>query len=369
MSSSSPPPSPPHERRGRSPTQRSSQSPINVNSNQESPDDYTTSSWSILLPTFLLCLKCILLSLGVTFIAMLILYPNEVSTLFQEEFSSSGGATGITGITGITGTTSTGGNTPQYYHRTQEDLTTATNAKNAPTSEYDTNTIKDPNAIVYRMDYIPRQCTEQSNNTNTATTTTHTLNTPETPKCHDNNQLLLTQEMKHAFQQDGVIALRGLLSPDLLSQLNQSSMTIINKQVSKTGRKPGTVSGKQFYTTQMGVMFGGAAATATAAATTGGGVGTTADGGSSSSSTRDQHHGSSSSSSSSIGFRNVALSSLVPQIAAELMGLTTTTMMEEEKEEGDLGVVMVGDKEKAGRKVEKKEGYRNETRTSVHMLR
>ena len=199
---------------------------------------------------------------------MFILYPNEVTTLLND-----------LPITTTSRYRQTEGNHENIV--AEED-----------TSNYDTTQVfDDPNAIVYTIDLVPH-CTGKS-----------ALRT-DTPECRN----LLNDEIKTAFRKDGVIALRGLLSPQLLNSLNQSSMHVINDQVAKTGRKPGTSAGKQFFTTKMGAMFSNIEDIST-------------------------------------GFRDVALSSLLPQISAELMGIDELKVDVEGKED------------------------ENKNGTSVHMLR
>jgi hypothetical protein len=196
---------------------------------------------------------------------MLILYPNEVLTLLNDLPITS-----------------------RYRHEGNHKNIVADDTK-----EYDKiQVFEDPNAIVYTMDLAPH-CTGKS-----------ALRT-DNPECRN----LLNNETKTAFQKDGVIALRGVLSPQLLHSLKQSSTHVINDQVAETGRKPGTSAGKIFFTNKRGTMFSNIEDIST-------------------------------------GFRDVALSSLLPQIAAELMGIVDEMKFDEEGKEDE-----------------------NRNGTSVHMLR
>lgn len=69
--------------------------------------------------------------------------------------------------------------------------------------------------------------------------------------------------LKHMFDRDGVVALRGLLSEKLLDQLDMASSSLIQEQFEKeklkpkgalTGRTP-EVGGKQFFTVKENVIF------------------------------------------------------------------------------------------------------------------
>lgn len=76
--------------------------------------------------------------------------------------------------------------------------------------------------------------------------------------------LLLSEEMRVAFERDGVIAIRGLLDASTLNALDVATMGLVREQQQKniaksqerpkvmTGRKP---SGKQFYTVRQNAIF------------------------------------------------------------------------------------------------------------------
>lgn len=136
---------------------------------------------------------------------------------------------------------------------------------------------------------------------------------------------IITSEMKTSFEQDGVIAIRGLLSPDLFRGLNESSYAMVEQQLKKVDVRSSSgthvivssslllnivlvlktmpflflllhapiiiSSGKQFFLSKMGAAF-----------------------------TNDDYNINGSDFPSS-GFRNVALSSIIPQVAAELLNL------------------------------------------------
>jgi len=113
---------------------------------------------------------------------------------------------------------------------------------------------------------------------------------------------ILTTKMKRKFEQDGVIAIRGLLSKDLLDGLKASSRLLILEQMKRDlkrsvgglGATAGIGSnGKQFYATKMGPSFLFSNFTSNEKVVL----------------------------DKMSGFRNVALSSILPQISAELMGM------------------------------------------------
>lgn len=56
------------------------------------------------------------------------------------------------------------------------------------------------------------------------------------PQCRS----ILTKEMIETFHKDGVIAIRGLLSPELYNGLNQSSYDMMQKQLKKAGFRTST---------------------------------------------------------------------------------------------------------------------------------
>lgn len=118
------------------------------------------------------------------------------------------------------------------------------------------------------------------------------------PQCHqsghqsrDECKNILSAEMKEAYHKDGVIAIRGLLSPQEIESLHQSSLKLLGIDTStsqgfNTEEGPITVSrasssGKQFFSTRHHAIF----------------------------------------ESEMEGFNSVALKSLLPQVAAELMGM------------------------------------------------
>jgi hypothetical protein len=82
------------------------------------------------------------------------------------------------------------------------------------------------------------------------------VSTETTPR-----QSWLTDEMKDAYLQDGVIALRGVVPEDLLVRLEEASQTFLDEQHAHDQKKPrGPItgmkkSGRQFYTVKQGVIF------------------------------------------------------------------------------------------------------------------
>ena len=107
---------------------------------------------------------------------------------------------------------------------------------------------------------------------------------------------LLSDDMREAFDKDGVIALRGLIDEDLLKLLDKDSNELIMAQETKNAQKPkGPLTnrnkgkkGTQFYTVQQGAIF---------------------------------LPQSSNSSSAYSGFSKVALMSSIPALAADLLQL------------------------------------------------
>eukprot|EP00536_Pseudo-nitzschia_multiseries_P008326 jgi/Psemu1/287710/fgenesh1_pg.210_\ len=78
------------------------------------------------------------------------------------------------------------------------------------------------------------------------------------------NVNLVSEEMREAFERDGVIAVRGLLDPDLLSSLDDATQRIVSRQKQKekarSRTKPKLLTGrqkapKQFFTVNQGKIF------------------------------------------------------------------------------------------------------------------
>ncbi|VEU42583.1 unnamed protein product [Pseudo-nitzschia multistriata] len=85
---------------------------------------------------------------------------------------------------------------------------------------------------------------------------------------HVNDELgdknLVSEEMQEAFDRDGVIAVRGLLDPALLSALDDATQMIVSRQKekdkAKSKTKPKVLTGrkkapKQFFTVNQGTIF------------------------------------------------------------------------------------------------------------------
>jgi hypothetical protein len=72
---------------------------------------------------------------------------------------------------------------------------------------------------------------------------------------------LVTEEMRIAFAKDGVIAVRGILYPELLERLDAASNSLILEQQAKNKKKPKVLTGRktpsnsQFFTVQQGAVF------------------------------------------------------------------------------------------------------------------
>ena len=155
------------------------------------------------------------------------------------------------------------------------------------------NNVSDHNQSfkIYNIDHIPSYCREKD--------ALSQLNQFSTDNEQDQKfcRHIITEEMKKSFEEDGVIAIRGLLSSSLFHGLDKSSNDLVKTQQQKfSGR---STSGKQFFLNKMGVIF-----------------------------TNDGHATTSSSTSGisnlntpSSAFRDTALSSLIPQVVSELLNL------------------------------------------------
>ena len=71
---------------------------------------------------------------------------------------------------------------------------------------------------------------------------------------------LVSAEMKRAFNQDGVIAVRGVINEDDLKLLDEATRGMLLEQEEKNSKKPKTLSGRkqaaqQFYTVTQGPIF------------------------------------------------------------------------------------------------------------------
>ena len=131
----------------------------------------------------------------------------------------------------------------------------------------------------------------QPNDSNAKDAIIYTLNIP--PQCREKHQQkpeeccrILTNNMKEAFRRDGVIAVRGLLSPEEILALDQSSLKSMNITLTTNLQKGpirvvgegGFKGGKQFFSSRHHAVF-----------------------------------------EPDLVFRTVGLKSLLPQIASELM--------------------------------------------------
>lgn len=107
----------------------------------------------------------------------------------------------------------------------------------------------------------------------------------------ENCRNILSSEMKEAFERDGVIAIRGLLSPEEIDALDTSSLQLMGLDPNAIGKdaRPlkvsgaSSFSGKQFFSTIHHAIF----------------------------------------ESDKVGFADVALNSLLPQVASELMNMNS----------------------------------------------
>lgn len=104
------------------------------------------------------------------------------------------------------------------------------------------------------------------------------------------DQLFVTKQMRLAFEQDGVIAVRGLLTDEEMDMLEQASNQIVlgERQEQDKNRSNRGRSERQFHTVVQGAIFMEKEDTPNASMT---------------------------------GFRQVALFSNIPQVAAELLNL------------------------------------------------
>lgn len=65
----------------------------------------------------------------------------------------------------------------------------------------------------------------------------------------------VTNDMKEAYRQDGVVAIRGLIPPDLLRELQTASDQLIQEQHYNNIQQRFKVRGKQFFTVKHSVIF------------------------------------------------------------------------------------------------------------------
>eukprot|EP00978_Attheya_sp_CCMP212_P012100 scaffold30067_cov49-Attheya_sp.AAC.2 len=77
------------------------------------------------------------------------------------------------------------------------------------------------------------------------------------PSCARNGPLV-TKEMRQAFQRDGVIAIRGLIPPDLMDRLDVASDILVAQQQQQTSHSEKNSkkrSNTQFHTVRVGALF------------------------------------------------------------------------------------------------------------------
>ena len=65
----------------------------------------------------------------------------------------------------------------------------------------------------------------------------------------------ITHEIKVAYQHDGVVAIRGLVAPALLHDMQQAADQLVREQHLQNAQKRFKVRGKQFFTVNHGVVF------------------------------------------------------------------------------------------------------------------
>jgi hypothetical protein len=87
-------------------------------------------------------------------------------------------------------------------------------------------------------------------------TTTVTPQTQHYTLTHEPPVIKLTNEMREEFLKDGVIAVRGLLSEQLLRELDQEADIFVEDQFIKNRRNP--KRGTQFFTQKIGIALRGA---------------------------------------------------------------------------------------------------------------
>jgi hypothetical protein len=87
---------------------------------------------------------------------------------------------------------------------------------------------------------------------------------PELPTSSSlSSSILLAEEMRISFEKDGVIAIRGLLPPELLDRLDAASHDLVVEEIQKKRAKPtaGFITGRklprgtQFHTVDIGTIF------------------------------------------------------------------------------------------------------------------
>jgi hypothetical protein len=89
----------------------------------------------------------------------------------------------------------------------------------------------------------------------------HVISIPEScrtngNKCQDNIiPNLISTQLKEAFQSDGVIALRGIFTPDEIDRLKQSSHDYIQNNTNPTATSHRSGSAKQFFLSKYSIAF------------------------------------------------------------------------------------------------------------------
>ena len=193
--------------------------------------------------TFVILFLCIILSMVVTLIILhQVGYEEEVRYLIQEiqmEMKHNFGVLFQLSSLFRFVNDGNGANGANDVKQQQNEPKRNDKYNNQTYQIYDLNQIEKSNDGYY----LPSQCKEKDallevlpNNSNND----HVTNN----KKRQQQQLcrnIITKEMKMSFDQDGVIAIRGLLSSDLFHGLNQSSHLLVRDQIRKVGRlRPST---------------------------------------------------------------------------------------------------------------------------------
>lgn len=127
-------------------------------------------------------------------------------------------------------------------------------------------------ALAMYLEHLPTQSTSQSTTNHfDAKVEEYYRNLGPIPNWIETNVPVLEwsqepsflQELKRLFDRDGVVALRGLLEPSLLDELDKASSNLIDQQYEKKRTKPkGAITGKtqqnsgtQFFTVKEGAIF------------------------------------------------------------------------------------------------------------------
>ena len=81
------------------------------------------------------------------------------------------------------------------------------------------------------------------------------------PRIFDIHDGKVSDEIRRAFNKDGVVAIRGLLSEEYLQRLDRASSVLVKEQKEQDSQRKRKRQGTQFYTVRQGAIFRSDAAT------------------------------------------------------------------------------------------------------------